>query len=157
MKMHITEKKCIKCFELKPIYEFYKRRRGDNSGRHSECKTCSKSGMKKWREKNKDKNSTRARRNWLGYQYKMTTTQYEILLKAQKYVCAICKNGPTGKGNNNKSLHVDHDHATGRTRGLLCSNCNRGLGMFYDNISSLLSAAKYLKKHSVHSPPKEIK
>jgi hypothetical protein len=43
-----------------------------------------------------------------------------------------------------KELAIDHCHKTGKIRGLLCKNCNQGLGQFKDNIDLLLSAAKYL-------------
>lgn len=145
--MKPKEKICIKCLQTKEAESFYKRSKSNEDCRHSECKSCSKVLMREWREKNKDRNSETSRRNRLKFYYNMTPDQYESLLKTQNYSCAICKGVPTGSGNNNRSLHVDHDHQTGGTRGLLCSTCNKGLGLFYDNRVILLSAAKYLKKH----------
>lgn len=60
---------------------------------------------------------------------------YENLLIRQNYVCAICKQAESkhnGKGNNYniKALAVDHDHTTGKIRGLLCSTCNNSLGHY---------------------------
>ena len=57
-------------------------------------------------------------------------------------VCAICGNEPNGV-----SLHVDHNHETGKVRGVLCGNCNRGIGMF-KTIPNLQSAINYLTLHS---------
>ena len=66
--------------------------------------------------------------------------EYEGRLLAQNNVCAICKNTCT------KALAADHDHLTGKIRGLLCNSCNRGLGFFKDEISRLESAIVYLTK-----------
>lgn len=64
----------------------------------------------------------------------------------QRYIdqnkqCAICKM----KHENLNDLSVDHDHTTGKYRGLLCQNCNSGLGMFRDNIDTLSIAVSYLQ------------
>lgn len=62
------------------------------------------------------------------------------LLLAQNEVCAICRTADWG----HKGPAVDHDHATGRVRGVLCSNCNQGLGRFKDDPVRLRAAAEYL-------------
>lgn len=67
--------------------------------------------------------------------YNMTEGELDTLFRNPR--CAIC-----GSYTN---LHIDHDHNTGRVRGLLCSSCNRGLGCFVDNIEYLLQAVAYLK------------
>lgn len=71
--------------------------------------------------------------------YGLTQAAYKLLEKAQNARCAICDLKTPGK-----NLHVDHSHVTGLTRGLLCSNCNRGLGLLGDSIKNLRSAIKYL-------------
>lgn len=66
---------------------------------------------------------------------------------AQDGLCAICGNPQIpGEGSSTKQLHVDHDHQTGKVRGLLCNQCNPGLGYFQDDISRLIAAVKYLEK-----------
>lgn len=73
-------------------------------------------------------------------QWGLTIEQYEELLKRQNGVCAIC-NKACSSG---RKLAIDHDHKTGRIRGLLCSNCNLGLGKFFDNKELLRKAISYL-------------
>lgn len=84
------------------------------------------------------------------YDYGITLEIFNKILKSQKGVCAICKkpeiikDGRTGKKRN---LSVDHCHNTNKVRGLLCSKCNNGIGLFNDSIKSLKSAIKYLGKN----------
>lgn len=73
--------------------------------------------------------------------YGLTLDQYDLLSKEQGDVCRIC-------GTKNKDggvLSVDHDHRTGKIRGLLCRKCNTGLGIFSDDISFLRKAISYLE------------
>jgi hypothetical protein len=68
----------------------------------------------------------------------MTKEEYDVLLEKQKGVCAICHQQCS------RALAADHDHATGKIRGLLCNKCNRGLGYFRDSHALLIEAADYL-------------
>jgi Recombination endonuclease VII len=68
-----------------------------------------------------------------------TSNQYQALLLSQNNKCAICK-----LSFDEAEQHLDHCHATGIIRGILCNNCNLGLGLFKDNIKSLEAAAAYL-------------
>jgi hypothetical protein len=71
----------------------------------------------------------------------ITPADLERLLFEQDGKCAICgTHFPT-----EESVQLDHDHKTGRARGLLCSPCNVGLGAFRDNVEALRSAADYLE------------
>lgn len=63
------------------------------------------------------------------------------MLKQQNDCCKICKKH---KSLFKTHLHVDHDHSTGKIRGLLCQKCNQGIGYFYESIASLQNAIKYL-------------
>lgn len=79
--------------------------------------------------------------------YGITVDQFDVMLAAQGGVCRICRSGdPRGVG----SFHVDHDHDTGVIRGLLCSDCNLGLGLFKDDATLLLGAANYLQEAPCH-------
>lgn len=70
--------------------------------------------------------------------YGLTPEQYDAMLAAQGGLCAICRR--------DRVLVVDHDHATGAVRGLLCTPCNTGLGLFLDAPAALLQAAAYLEQ-----------
>ena len=63
---------------------------------------------------------------------------FKKILKSQNGVCAICHT------KSHKNLYVDHNHKTGKIRGLLCQKCNFGLGQFNDSIILLNNAIKYL-------------
>lgn len=76
--------------------------------------------------------------------YSLTLDDYNTLLAAQNGVCAVCSKPPSGNGDNGKNLHVDHDHKTGKIRGLLCAKCNMAIGLFQESSVLLLSAAEYL-------------
>lgn len=71
----------------------------------------------------------------------LTQEQYAKLRKDYEDLCGICR-----RGKDYQRLGVDHDHKTGRVRGLLCARCNAGLGMFLDNPLLLEQAAQYLRK-----------
>lgn len=78
----------------------------------------------------------------------MTVEDYDALLKLQNGRCGICERLPNWTLATWKRFQVDHDHKTGRIRGLLCSHCNTGLGHFLDNVNSLERAIVY-----INSPP----
>lgn len=71
--------------------------------------------------------------------YGINQDVYNEMLEAQNGVCAIC-----GWENTGRSLNVDHCHATGRVRGLLCNRCNLGLGYYWSDPELLRKAADYL-------------
>jgi hypothetical protein len=78
----------------------------------------------------------------------LTPEAYESLLRGQNGVCGICrtdKPGRTGRGTMSDRFHIDHDHATGNVRGLLCGSCNRGIGLLGDTLEGVEAAARYLR------------
>jgi hypothetical protein len=76
--------------------------------------------------------------------YGITLKEYDALLQEQDGVCAICKKVDDVL---DRKLSVDHDHKTGKVRGLLCTHCNTGIGQLKESLELLLVAAEYLKKH----------
>ena len=77
--------------------------------------------------------------------YNLTPEQYEEMYLKQEYRCAICNEHEDET--TRKKLVVDHCHVTGNVRGLLCNNCNSGLGLFRDDLSLLAKAKKYLTEN----------
>jgi len=89
----------------------------------------------------KGENGRRNRSNHLRIRYGITLADYDEMLENQGGGCAICGKTPAEEG---RHLSVDHDHETGEVRGLLCVDCNRGLGCFRDNSNLCRFAAQYL-------------
>lgn len=137
----MSTKVCTKCGLKKPISAFAVRKeRPNGSGVRSKCKECSNKISQKYRDKNPG--YTRAQN--LKTLYGITHNDYLKMLEAQNGRCAICgTDTPGGRG----SFHVDHCHNTNVVRGLLCSNCNRGIGYLKDSVSNLASAILYLSDY----------
>lgn len=76
----------------------------------------------------------------------VTPEQFEAMLAAQDFKCAVCGTNDPGM---NRDWCVDHNHTSGDVRGLLCNGCNKGLGHFKENIEALHGAISYLRKYSV--------
>lgn len=94
--------------------------------------------------KNRKKKISYSSRQHLLKRYNLTLEDYEAMLAEQGGVCAICKQEPrTAK------LQVDHDHETGKVRGLLCVSCNSGLGHLGDDYNRVLLAAEYLRREGI--------
>lgn len=75
--------------------------------------------------------------------YRMPAGRYQEMLDEQGGLCAICRE----KCATGRRLAVDHDHDTGKIRGLLCLNCNHGIGKLGDDPKRIRAAADYLAKH----------
>ena len=81
----------------------------------------------------------------LQYKYGMGEEEYAVLSMRQSGKCATC--GKPAEETHRKRLFVDHCHATGKIRGLLCQQCNTALGMVNDDINRLSSLISYLMEH----------
>lgn len=113
---------------------------------------------KRYRENNPEKRRQENHRHWLKYRlktngkrygYSITSDEFESLLEKQHGVCAICGEPPKPlRQGYRASLHIDHNHDTGRVRGLLCFNCNAALGNAKENPEILFKMILYLKKWS---------
>lgn len=82
----------------------------------------------------------------------MSLKDFQAMHEAQDGKCAICgtKDAGTHRGKS-KALAVDHDHKTGKIRGLLCEACNQGIGKLKDDPEILRKAADYLSRHEAGS------
>ena len=101
--------------------------------------------MRKWQAKNRHKQKDYDLRRRKG----INLAQYQTMLQEQNNRCAICNEeaGTTGTGSKSVgSLAVDHCHVTQVVRGLLCTNCNLGLGSFRDKPELLRAAANYIAR-----------
>ncbi|WP_324277758.1 endonuclease VII domain-containing protein [Blastococcus brunescens] len=106
------------------------------SGYSAYCKPCHNTRSRASREKLGGSRSYHLTRR-----YGITAAEADHRLAVQGGVCAICKTAPAD--------HVDHDHATGAVRALLCFNCNGGLGQFKDDPAVLRAAAEYVRFHTL--------
>lgn len=121
----INLRKCSVCLLEKKLTYFPKHNTSKN-GRSGVCKMCKTESSRKRR-------------------YGVCNKEYKKMLEQQCGQCAICgTNKPKTRGKT--SFCVDHCHETGLVRGLLCSECNTGLGKFKDKIEFLEKAIEYLKK-----------
>jgi len=128
----------------KAYYKANKERIAARSKAHREANKESLAAQsKEWHEANKKHCSEKSRRNYLKRKYKLTPDAYNAMLESQCNRCACCKT-PFGllKAHN---PHVDHCHATGCVRGILCYTCNLTLGLAADSPKLLLALADYLE------------
>ena len=124
-------KYCLQCKQTKEPSEFHKHKLGKD-GLRPTCKECRKAEPYKPQvQLNRYLKST----------YNITLQQYDEMLSAQGNVCAICGSNYPGHCGR---FCVDHNHKTGEVRGLLCNQCNIGIGALQDNPDILLKAAQYL-------------
>lgn len=127
---------CPDCGAIKPLADFPRNKRG-RGGFGAYCKPCH--NTRGWESKQRLHGGTREYH--LRRRYGIGEAEFQELLVEQGGVCAIC-----GKEN---PEHVDHDHATGYIRGVLCFNCNGGLGHFQDDSWRLRQAINYLRERTV--------
>lgn len=112
----------------------------------------------RWKENNPERvkyyrknNVDKYKNNQLKCKYKISLDDYNRMFAEQKGLCAICNNSELSIHNNTGKimrLAVDHDHKTGKVRGLLCGQCNQALGKFKDDSELILKAYNYLKENT---------
>jgi len=133
------DRQCRDCKEMLPASSF-----GPNTvckdGRDVRCRACKNLRQKAWRTTNPDQAAEHRRRGRLLHRYGITAEEYEQQLQDQGGRCALCRE-PCRTG---KRLAVDHDHETGKLRGLLCSACNTGIGSLGDNPVLMDRAIEYI-------------
>ena len=141
-------KTCTICKAEKPASEFWPDRRRMN-GLMARCKACNTEQARAYRNArpnyHKDayqKNKTATRERHLVRKYGVTLADYQVMLEAQGGNCAICRKPEAHQFKG--VFHVDHDHATGAVRGLLCRGCNHMLGVVGDDPAILARAIRYL-------------
>lgn len=142
----MDSKTCTKCNETKPLSAFTRCDRASGpkgKGVRSHCKKCCNKRVTEYRKgAGRAQAYAYAKDYRLVREYGLTRETFEAMVTAQDGKCAICRRTPT-------SFHIDHDHASGHVRKLLCGPCNRGLGLFGDDSTRLAAAAEYLTQHAV--------
>lgn len=134
-----THKVCSKCEKVKLLSDF--RKKGKSVRSH--CRACT-------RQYDRSYNTLSLKRRKHRYAHHHEIIKYEEMLQAQGGVCAICKQLEKVKTKEGKTiaLAVDHCHATGNTRGLLCQICNIRLATIEDQ-AYLEAALRYLEKYKI--------
>ncbi|MGH2756000.1 MAG: endonuclease VII domain-containing protein [Actinomycetota bacterium] len=162
------EKICVKCGVQKPLTEFYKQA-GLRDGHRNDCKACIAKRVRenyrrnpepfirrtqRWRARhpkryqellernrtvNRERRREQARVSHLRRAYGLSIEVYGFLCVAQANRCAVCRTEV-------EKLHVDHEHGTGRVRGLLCGKCNKAIGLLNDDPELLRVASRYLER-----------
>jgi hypothetical protein len=125
---------CRDCDAIKPLEEFVVSKKA--SGRGTYCKPCQNARTYESRQRLQGG----SREYHLKRRYGIGTKAFAAILAAQQNKCLICDR-PDPE-------HVDHSHETGKVRGILCFNCNQGLGNFRDDVRVLVRAANYLMRGS---------
>ena len=129
-------KSCCVCHITKSLNEFA----FIKNKPYARCKECDR--IRKRDERVRRDHSHIDRKHWLKKAYGLTPESYIELLNKQESKCAICGIHADMLPDH---LCVDHNHATNQIRGLLCKQCNRGLGFFSDSHKTLEKAAEYVR------------
>ena len=154
--MGIITKVCTKCGKPKPLDDFWNHPTG-KYGKRPRCKECvgsenyehlqnrlaiepsyNRDRVKVWSQKGDNKR----RRNLLG-RYGITLEEYDALFAEQDEKCAVCGDG----FEDSERRALDHDHESGKVRGILHYRCNMAIGVFKDSPELCRKAAEYLEKH----------
>jgi hypothetical protein len=165
---------CRTCKTLKaPTVENFPKHHSTKSGFDTECKDCVSIRRKIYYEENKksilekrriyrNKNLTKVLASNKSYgvrnkekrrvgaiwcSYKVDESFIRDIMDSQKGCCGICKQSLILPGDK-KSYSIDHNHLTGKVRGLLCHHCNAAIGLFKEDESNLLGAIEYLRYHN---------
>ncbi len=121
-----NKKRCTRCLKYKDLSEFNKGKATD--GARSQCRVCE--------------------RNYkITYRYGLTLEEVEKLWATTQCEICSCNFGEHGDGGN-RHLCFDHNHKTGKLRGILCNACNGALGYMKDSVEILERAIMYLKTHA---------
>lgn len=153
--------KCSRCGNEKPVSEFHCDAHAA-SGRRPNCKSCGKvlnaqqwakhrekraAQKQRYREVQGDRIAAHHRAYKLERQYGLASEQVEAMFASQNGKCAICSAALVRRRKG--GMAIDHCHATGVVRGLLCHRCNTGLGLFRDNPDALRRAAEYVGGNAI--------
>lgn len=160
----MSSKICPKCCIEKSLDQ-YGIDKSCKDGYRYVCKECANARQRKYAVENKEliraRNESKVESRKAYYQsqagirssrkahlkraFNMKIETYEQMLENQEGKCAICRKEE--RGVRNSFLAIDHNHSTGEIRGLLCSHCNRAIGLLEENKINFTNAIKYLEKY----------
>jgi hypothetical protein len=131
---------CRRCGQDKVAGDFTWKTNG-KIAHGQKCKACFNeiNDTPEYRERQRD--------NHLKRLYGLSAEEYDTFFREQGGVCAICKQESDTTGKNSK-LHVDHDHTTGKVRGLLCYRCNVAMGFLSEDTQRIYQILDYISTHS---------
>jgi hypothetical protein len=139
----LTHKTCDQCNVEQAVLEFYRRPGGIY---YATCRSCYN------KDEQRHSKVLKARLKCL---YGLTIEDYQTLLEKAGSRCEICgkphKDFLEGFNDKSSRLHIDHCHTTGKIRGLLCSKCNKALGLFKEDLSLLVAAKDYLLRTGINA------
>lgn len=150
---------CRRCGETLPAEDFHWKNK-DRGIRQGRCKKCDAEAMLEWTRDNRERflarqksyrvanpeRYTRIRLRRSAIELGLDPDEVEAYFKAHSGLCDICGRHPWDVRSIGRRLSIDHDHATGEFRGLLCGDCNTMLGFGSDDPRRLRAAARYLEK-----------
>ena len=131
------KKTCNTCGVEKPIAGFYKHK-DFKDGRRVKCSSCTQKAGAEYRKKNKEKFKFYK----IKASYGLSAEDYNKMFAAQKGCCKTCG---AHTSTVDRGLCVDHEHKTGKVRGLLCNNCNMAIGKVKENVEVLQNIIQYLR------------
>lgn len=140
-------KVCTGCGNAKNLSEFYNSA-ASKDRKSYRCKDCDKLARQAYHEKHPERVKTKHRNNRRRWAYGLSEADFDALFEAQSGKCAICSvelDQGFGRHHKPNKLVVDHCHKTGKVRGLLCTMCNKGIGLLKDDPTLLRIASSYLE------------
>lgn len=112
------------------------------------CQKCKNENTKKWRKDHPKKVVLLRRKKHLKSHFDLTEEEYKAKWASQRGLCAACRETLQEKENGNRFPPVDHDHKTGKIRGIVHTKCNRGIGLFNDSPERMRKVADYLERNA---------
>lgn len=141
-------KTCTTCKELKSLSEFFNYK-ASKDGKSYRCKVCDSLARAAYHKKHYEVVRVNLRNAQRKHKYGLGQESFKLLYEQQSGLCAICSTELSDKFSRHhepNKLVIDHCHQSGKVRGLLCTMCNKALGLFKDNPINLENAIKYLER-----------
>lgn len=138
-------KLCSICGERKPPRQFTTDRNNPD-GRSNRCRDCARTHHRSWRAINASELKKKHSRLYRYKTWGIGPEEFMAMLVAQDYKCPVCAEELSLDAGRGKNACIDHDHVSGQIRGILCSSCNRAIGLLKESILILGNAVEYMRK-----------